>query len=187
VIDHYSPPGRTFTITADLDAAVKQAIKNLPESEWKPYRTAQGMATDREITETVHTMNRTKQAFRLIVLRWLNPQLNLFEAERYCYYAVATNREEGAAEVIWKPNGRGNSENCHKELKIGVGMEVAAATPAGNSRPTPCISPSACWPTIWPNCSSARCCPNRIARRRWPRCAGRCIAWQASWFGTRAG
>ncbi len=123
VINHYSQPGRTFTITADLDAAVKREIKNLPESAWQPYRTAEGVATDREIAETVHTMNGTKQAFRLIVLRWLNPQPDLFAAERYCYHAVATNREEGAAEVIWKHNGRGNSENWHKELKVGVGME----------------------------------------------------------------
>jgi hypothetical protein len=123
VIDHYSQAGRTFTITADLDAAVKREIKNLPESAWQPYRTAEGLATDREIAETVHTMNQSKQAFRLIVLRWLNPQPNLFEAERYCYHAVASNREGSAAEVIWKHNGRGNSENWHKELKIGAGME----------------------------------------------------------------
>jgi len=123
VIDRYSQAGRTFTITADLDAAVKREIKNLPESAWQPYRTAEGLATDREIAETVHTMNQTKQAFRLIVLRWLNPQPNLFEAERYGYHAVASNREESAAEVIWKHNARGQSENWHKELKIGVGME----------------------------------------------------------------
>src|SRR6266567_3542656 len=78
VIDYYSQPGRTFTITADQDVAVKREIKNLPPSAWKPYRTAEGVATD---------------------------------------------REEGAAEVIWKHNGRGQSENWHKELKIGVGME----------------------------------------------------------------
>ncbi|HEY9072732.1 MAG TPA: IS1380 family transposase, partial [Desulfobaccales bacterium] len=123
VIDHYSQPGRTFTITADQDAAVKREIRNLPESAWQPYRTAEGLATDREIAETVHTLNRTKQAFRLIVLRWLNPQPNLFETERYCYHAVASNREESAAEVIWKHNGRGQSENWHKELKLDVGME----------------------------------------------------------------
>jgi len=123
VINHYSQPGRTFTITADLDAVVRREIKNLPESAWQPYRTAEGVATDREIAETVHTMNGTKQAFRLIVLRWRNPQPDLFAAERYGYHAVATNREEGAAEVIWKHNGRGNSENWHKELKVGVGME----------------------------------------------------------------
>src|SRR6266568_4785215 len=123
VIDYYSQPGRTFTITADQDVAVKREIKNLPPSAWKPYRTAEGMATDREIAETVHTMNHTRQAFRLIVLRWLNPQPSLFEAEPCGYHVVATNREEGAAEVIWKHNGRGQSENWHKELKIGVGME----------------------------------------------------------------
>jgi len=123
VINHYSQPGHTFTITADLDAAVKGEIKNLPESVWRPYRRAQGIATDREIAETVHTMKETKQAFRLLVLRWLNPQPDLFETERYCYHAVATNREESAAEVIWKHNGRGQSENWHKELKLDVGME----------------------------------------------------------------
>ena len=123
VINHYQQPGRTFTITADLDVAVKREIQHLPEGAWKPYRTQEGIATDRQIAETVHALNGTPQAFRLIVLRWLNPQPNLFETERYCYHAVASNREEGAAEVIWKHNGRGNSENWHKELKAGVGME----------------------------------------------------------------
>ena len=123
VINHYSQPGRTFTITADLDVAVKREIKNLPETAWQPYRTAEGLATDREIAETVHTMNGTKQAFRLVVLRWLNPQPSLFETERYRYHAVASNREESAREVIGQHNGRGQSENWHKELKLDVGME----------------------------------------------------------------
>jgi len=123
VINHYSQPGRTFTITADLDVAVKREIKNLSVSAWQPYRTAEGLTTDREIAETVHTMNGTAQAFRLIVLRWLNPQPSLFETERYRYHAVASNREESARAVIWQHNGRGQSENWHKELKLDVGME----------------------------------------------------------------
>jgi hypothetical protein len=123
VINHYRQPGRSFSITADQDAAVKREIQNLPETAWQPYRTAEGLATDRAIAETVHSMNGTEQAFRLIVLRWANPQPNLFEADRYCYYAVATNREEPASAVIWKHNQRGESENWHKELKIGFGME----------------------------------------------------------------
>jgi hypothetical protein len=97
VINDYSQPGRSFTITADQDAAVKREIQNLPETAWTPYRAPHDIATDRQIAETVHSMNGTEQAFRLIVLRWLNPQPNLFEAERYCYHAVASNREEGAA------------------------------------------------------------------------------------------
>jgi hypothetical protein len=123
VINYYSQPGRSFSITADLDVAVKREIQNLPEAAWQPYRTPDGIATEREIAETVHSMNGTEQAFRLMVLRWPNPQPNLFEAERYCYHAVATNREEPAQEVVWKHNQRGESENWHKELKVGYGME----------------------------------------------------------------
>jgi len=123
VINHYSQPGRSFTITADLDAAVRREIQHLPETAWQPYRRAEGLATDREIAETVHTMNGTQRAFRLIVLRWPNPQPSLFEADRYCYHAVATNREESASAVIWKHNQRGQCENWHKELNSGLGME----------------------------------------------------------------
>lgn len=123
VINRYSRPGRSFSITADQDAAVKREIQNLPETSWIPYRTPEDIGTDRQIAETVHSMNGTKQAFRLIVLRWPNPQPNLFEANSYCYHVVATNREEPAHQVIWKHNGRGQSENWHKELKLGMGME----------------------------------------------------------------
>ena len=63
------------------------------------------------------------QAFRLIVLRWPNPQPNLFAADRYGYHAVATHRGEGASLVIWKHHQRGESRNGHKELKVGFGME----------------------------------------------------------------
>ncbi len=123
VISHYSQPGRSFTIPADLDPAVKREIAHLPGAARAPYGPREGWARDREIAETVHTMKGTERAFRLIVLRWANPQPSLFEAERYCDHAVATNWDESAAEVVWKHNGRGESENWHKELKGGFGME----------------------------------------------------------------
>jgi Transposase DDE domain group 1 len=61
----------------------------------------------------------------LIVLRWLNPQPGLFEQSAYRHYAVATNRpeEETSSEVIRRHDQRGESENWHKELKIGYAME----------------------------------------------------------------
>jgi len=81
--------------------------------------------TDREIAETVHCMNNMKEAFRLIVVRWANPQPSLFEGGRYCYHAVASNRPEGesATEVLRQHNQRCESENYHKELKCGYSME----------------------------------------------------------------
>ena len=123
VINQFSRAGRSFSITADQDRAVKEAMGQIAEGQWKKFSTPDGMATDREIAETVHCMEKTEQSFRLIVLRWSNPQPDLFEPHRYCYHAVASNREETCNEVIWRHNGRGESENWHKELKIGFGME----------------------------------------------------------------
>jgi hypothetical protein len=125
VIKHYSKPGRTFSITADQDSAVKAAMKAIREEEWKKLYDKEGVATDREIAETVHCMNNMKESFRLIVVRWANPQPDLFERERYCYHAIASNRPQGesATEVLHRHNQHCESENHHKELKCGYSME----------------------------------------------------------------
>ena len=54
--------GKLFAIGADQDAAVKAAIAGIPESDWKTFR-------DGKIAETIHGMNKTDKAFRLIALR----------------------------------------------------------------------------------------------------------------------
>jgi len=104
-----------FTITADQDKGTRDSIKGI--KEWRAY---QG---DKEIGETIHTMNNTKEAFRLIVLRWPKLQAELFDSSPYFYHAIATNREEAASEVIKLHNQRGEVENYIKELKNGFGME----------------------------------------------------------------
>ena len=123
VINHYSVEGRTFSITADQDCAVKAAIAQIKEAQWQKFARQDGLATDREIAETVHCLEHSQKAFRLLVLRWPNPRPSLFEANPYCYHAVATNRAPSASEIIWAHNQRGESENWHKELKLGFGME----------------------------------------------------------------
>ena len=110
--------GRSFAIGADLDAAVQAAIAAIPEEQWRPYQNG-------HIAETVHTMNDTHKAFRLVVIR--RPvQLDLFKGEepRLRYKTIASNREESAEETAGWYNRRGEtSENRIKELKIGFGME----------------------------------------------------------------
>ncbi len=109
-------------ITADLDQSVKALIAEIPESQWKELEDGCGY----EIAETVHTMNRTEKAFRLVIKREMRRQENLFEGGRYFHHAVATNWEEDekdAAEVLTWHNRRGEAENFNKELKIGFGME----------------------------------------------------------------
>ncbi len=105
-----------FTITADQDRAVKEAIKAIKKEEWQPYE------RDREIAETVHTMNNTKEAFRLIVQRWPKLQPDFFNPDPYRYHVIATNREEPAREIISLHNQRGQVENFIKELKDGFGL-----------------------------------------------------------------
>ena len=116
VINHCFEDKVLFTITADQDKAVKEAIKAIRKEEWRKHE------RDKEIAETVHSMNGTKEAFRLIVQRWPKVQGELFDPDPYCYHAIATNREEPAAEVVSIHNQRGQVENFIKEFKDGFGM-----------------------------------------------------------------
>jgi len=70
---------RKATTTADQDHSVKEAIKGIPEEEWDPFVTEDGIVTDRQIAETVHAMNKGSCAFGLIVQRWRDKQLDLFK------------------------------------------------------------------------------------------------------------
>lgn len=106
-----------FTITADKDEGVMEVISSIKSEEWEPYE------KDRETAESVHTINKTKEAFRLIVQRWPKLQGELFNPDPYCYHAIATNREEPAKEIARLHNQRGQVENFIKELKYGFGMD----------------------------------------------------------------
>ena len=117
VIDRCFADNILFTITADQDRAVKEAIRSIGPGEWQPYE------RERQIAETVHTMNHTKAAFRLIVQRWCKVQAELFDRDPYCYHIIATNREEPAQDVVALHNQRGQAENFIKELKEGFGMD----------------------------------------------------------------
>ena len=115
--------GVRFAITADQDKAVKREIEMIGQEEWKePVR-----GCGYELAETVHCMNETKKAFRLVVKREMRRQGEFFEkGGPYFYHAVATNWEEEEKDtegVLKWHNQRGQAENFNKELKMGLGME----------------------------------------------------------------
>jgi len=118
VINYCHDHGIAYAIGGDLDEAVKKVISAIKADEWHPYQNG-------FISETVHCMNKTKEAFRLVVIR--RPfQGSLFDSEEGLekYTVIATNRHESAEEVVKWYNQRGEcSENRIKELKIGFGME----------------------------------------------------------------
>jgi len=118
IINYCEGNGIRFAIGADLDPAVLTAIKTIAEDDWKPYRNG-------SIAETIHCMEKTYEAFRLIVIR--RPYQSSFFAYQEAslkYTVIATNRTESAQNVVSWYNQRGQcSENRIKELKIGFGME----------------------------------------------------------------
>jgi hypothetical protein len=118
IINYCEDNSIQFAIGADCDKAVLTTIKAISKDGWKPYQNG-------SIAETIHSMEKTEGAFRLIVIR--RPyQGTLFaeEDEKVKYAVIATNRTESAEEVVSWYNQRGQcSENRIKELKIGFGME----------------------------------------------------------------
>jgi hypothetical protein len=115
--------GVIYGITVDQDKAVKLAIGLIPGGDWEEPVKGCGY----ELAETVHCMNETERAFRLVVKRGIRRQGELFEKEgQYFYHAVASNWPEGeknTEEVLMWHNQRGQAENFNKEIKIGFGME----------------------------------------------------------------
>ena len=118
IFNNCEEQGRTFAIGAPLDQAVQAAIAALPEEAWRRWQNGR-------IAETVHTMEKTRKAFRLVVIR--RPvQTDLLQGEdpSQRYTAIASNRQESAERTIAWYNARGeHSENRIKELKAGFGME----------------------------------------------------------------
>jgi hypothetical protein len=107
--------GVKYGITVDQDKAVKLAIDLIPSGDWEEPVKGCGY----ELAETVHCMNETKKAFRLVVKRGIRRQGELFEnGGQYFYHAVATNwleKEKNTEEVLRWHNQRGQAENFNKE------------------------------------------------------------------------
>jgi len=57
--------GVTYGITADMDKAVKSAVETIEEDQWIEPKKGCGY----KIVETIHSMNKIKAAFRLVIKR----------------------------------------------------------------------------------------------------------------------
>jgi len=131
VIEHLEGRAVRWAIAADKDSSVQEAITTISENDWEVLKTEDGVMTDRQVAETIHTMNKSEVAFRLIVLRWRDKQGDLFR-DTYCYHCIATGMiEQSTEEVVWRYNGRAHIENHIKEIKIGFGMD---RMPSGDFR-----------------------------------------------------
>lgn len=126
VFDYCFEKGLTFTITADHDVAVMEVIRKIPKSAWKKGKNEDGSDANYYIAETVHTMNKCKDSFRLVTKRTVREkQSDIFDGD-YFYWIVATNlsqEEKDTQEVIHFHEKRGEMERMIGELKNHYNMD----------------------------------------------------------------
>jgi hypothetical protein len=118
--------GIHYFISLKRNEAITESIKALKSKEWQELEgSVESRGKRTQWAETVYVTN-DGNAMRMLVLRWLNPQPDLFEQEKYCYHAIGTNDNE-IEPMAWLAfhNGRMNSENYNKELKEGLNAGYA--------------------------------------------------------------
>jgi len=115
-----------YTITARKDVAVMRTISEIPEGAWKGFESSAWPNRETEIADTHHVFSTetVTVAHRLIVLRWLKKQRELFDADPYEYHAVYTSFDYWTAGLVlqFHRNRQDGSENVNKELHSGFGL-----------------------------------------------------------------
>jgi len=118
-----------FTVTAKKNKNVFDSIKNIKEEEWQTFSKRE------KVAEFTHTMQDTKEAFRMIVIKKditpILPTLQdyisdevMMQYQDEIYYCIATNDNNLSPEEIIKLHRQRaeTSENKIKELKNGFNM-----------------------------------------------------------------
>jgi hypothetical protein len=118
-----------FSVTAKKNKNVFDSIKCIKDEEWQPFSKRE------KVAEFTHTMQDTKEAFRMIVIKKditpILPTLEEYISDKVMmqyqdeiYYCIATNDNDLTPEEIIKLHRqRGEaSENKIKELKNGFNM-----------------------------------------------------------------
>ncbi len=130
IINYCFKEGIEFFIGGDLDRAVMEGIENIPEESWKPYVDRYGVKSDREeVSEFIHTMNKTGESFRIVVVREEVKEKVKGLFKSYKYRVISTNSILPANEVVNVYNERGKCEYYIKEAKYGFNLKNL---PSGN-------------------------------------------------------
>ncbi|WP_291997657.1 hypothetical protein [Candidatus Accumulibacter sp. ACC012] len=94
IVNYCEDTGKIFAIGGRLDGPTQQAIAGIPGANWKTY-------ADCAVAETLHGMNETRKAFRLIVVKYKR-QAELFD-DAPKYHVIVSNRAESTADtLIWQ-------------------------------------------------------------------------------------
>ncbi len=127
LIDYCHRNEMGFTITADMDAAVRESVETIPNKAWQLIIRGEDQFL---LAETIHVPggggdNAYKlPAFRLVVTQRLTGQLELFK-DVVKFRAIITNFDESwdSKQVLDHHNDRGTAEKAIGELKNGYGLD----------------------------------------------------------------
>ncbi len=115
-----------YFISGDKDKAVKKQITKIKEGKWKLLEDKYAKNISTKWSEIKHKMSKGFTT-RMLVLRWPNPDPDLFDASPYCYHVIVTNDFDiSPMEWLKKHNGRmGTIEHSNDEIKNGLGCDYA--------------------------------------------------------------
>ena len=118
--------GIRYFISADKDTAVQRTIKGIKTSQWRMLTGEYAKNENTQWAQARHVMSRGF-GIRMMVLRWPNPDPDLFESSPYCYHAIVTNDNEiKPMDWLTVHNGRmGTIEHSHQEIKGDLGCDYA--------------------------------------------------------------
>jgi hypothetical protein len=123
IFDYCNAENILYYVSLAKNQAVQKCIEAVPTDNWATIKDQEGKATVRQWTESVYVLGT---AMRILILRWPNPQPNLFNLDKYCYHVIATN-DNNIKPLDWLEfhNGRMGSENYNKELKYGFNSDYS--------------------------------------------------------------
>jgi len=115
-----------YYISLDKNGAVKKCIGTIKKEEWKPLSGRYQKRLGTEWAETVYVTEKGI-SMRTLILRWANPDPDLFDDSLFCYHAIGTNNNKiNAMKWLEIHNGRmGTIEHINKEIKAGLGCDYA--------------------------------------------------------------
>jgi len=109
-------------ITVDQNEGVKRLVSRRRATDWKTMYGEHKDRHDVQWSEAKYVVSKGYK-IRVLILRWKNPNPDLFEAGPYCYHVIGTNNWEiDPMEWLKFNDGRmGTIEHINDELKNGLG------------------------------------------------------------------
>lgn len=116
--------GINWFITVDQNEGIKKLIHRRKAADWRTMYGAYKERYDTQWSEAEYIVSKGYK-IRVLILKWKNPNPDLFSTDTYCYHVIGTNnRDIDPMRWLEFHNGRmGTIEGINKEIKTGLGCD----------------------------------------------------------------